>query len=212
MNYDKVDPEQYEKMYDLIPREIYMKEHRRSLIKKAIEKYCKDKNILDLDCGTGIYTTIIKKYADNVLGLDISKRWLNYLKNKKSISNIMKADAHNIPLKKELFDVILTISLFEYIHREIVIKEMNRILKSGGFCIVLVPNKYSAHRQADRIFCNVFKRKYYPNEPSKKEMLKLFENIEFKLIEPIIREKDIPPHRKLFFKKKKYLEENHLVM
>jgi len=184
-DYDKIDPEQYEKMYDMTPREIYMKEHWRPLIEEAIEKYCKDKNVLDLGCGTGVYTTIIKKYADNVLGLDISKRWLNYLKlkDKKDNSNIIRANAHNIPLKNKSFDVILTIGLFEYINREIVIKEMNRILKSGGFCIVSVPNKYSAGRSVGKLICKVFRRESYTNEPSKKEMLKLFENNGFELIE-----------------------------
>ena len=34
-DYDEIEPEQYEKMYDQIPREIYMKEHWRPLIEKT---------------------------------------------------------------------------------------------------------------------------------------------------------------------------------
>jgi len=183
MNYDRIDPEQYKRMYDLIPREIYMKKHWRPLIEKRIEKYCKDKNVLDLGCGYGRYTTIIKKYASNVIGLDISRRWLNYLKNEKGISNIIRADAHNIPLKNETFDVIVSIGLFEYINRKIVIKEMNRILKPTGLCIISVPNKYSAGRIVGKLICKVFRGEYSPNEPSRKEMLKLFEDNGFELIE-----------------------------
>lgn len=182
-NYDQVDPEQYERMYETIQREIYMKKHWKPLIERMIEKYCKDKTVLDLGCGTGIYTTIIKKYARNVVGVDLSKRWLNYLKNKKTISNVIRADAHNISFKDESFDAIVTIGLFEYINREIVIKEMNRILKPDGFCIVSVPNKYSARRMVGKLIYNVFRKKYYLNEPPKEEMFKLFENNGFELIE-----------------------------
>jgi len=181
-DYDEVDPEQYERMYDEIPRENYMKEHWRPLIEESIEKYCKGKEVLDLGCGYGRYTTIISKYTENVLGLDISKRWLNHLKTKKNISNIIRADAHSIPLKNKSFDVIVTIGLFEYINRNIVIKEMNSILKSDGFCIILVPNKYSAIRIVGRLIGRVFRREYAANEPSKKEMLKLFENNGLELI------------------------------
>jgi ubiquinone/menaquinone biosynthesis C-methylase UbiE len=182
-DYDEADPEQYERMYGMIPREIYMKEHWGPLIEESIEKYYKDVNVLDLGCGTGIYTMTIKKYADNFLGLDISKRWLNYLKNKRNISNIIRADAHNIPLDNESFDAIVTIGLFEYINRNIVIKEMNRILKPDGFALFSFPNKYSAGGMVSKLICKVFRREYGPNEPSKREMFKLFENNGFQLIE-----------------------------
>ena len=77
----------------------------------------------------------------------------------------------------------MTIGLFEYIDREIVIKEMNRVLNLGGFCVISVPNKYSAGRSVGKLICKVFGRESCPNEPSKKEMLKLFENDGFELIE-----------------------------
>ena len=183
MNYDKVNPEKYEKMYEVIPRENYMREHWKPLIEKTIEGYCKNRNVLDLGCGTGVYTRTIKRYTDNILGLDLSKRWLNYAKNKRGISNLIRADAHNIPLKNESFDVIVTIGLFEYINRRIVIKEINRILKQDGFCILSVPNKYSASRMVGKLICKVFGRKRDPNEPSKKEVLRLFRDNGFRLIE-----------------------------
>ena len=182
-DYDDIDPEQYERMYEVVVREKYMREHWRPLIEKCIRKYCKDKNVLDLGCGYGRYMTIIKEYTDNCLGLDISKRWLNYYKNKKNISNVIRADAHSIPLKNESFDVVVAIGLFEYVNREIVIKEISRILKLKGFCMVSVPNKYSAFRMVGKLISKVFKMEYYPNEPSKREMLKLFEDNDFRLIE-----------------------------
>ena len=182
-DYDDIDPEQYERMYEVVVREKYMREHWRPLIEKCIRKYCRYKDVLDLGCGYGRYTTIIKEYTDNCLGLDISKRWLNYLKNKKNISNVIRADAHSIPLKNKSFDVVVTVGLFEYVNREIVMKEIGRILKSKGFCIISVPNKYGAFRMVGKLISKVFKMGYYPNEPSKMEMLELFEDNDFRLIE-----------------------------
>jgi ubiquinone/menaquinone biosynthesis C-methylase UbiE len=183
MNYDKIDPDYYEKMYDLVPREIYMKEHWRPLIEKELEKYCKGKNALDLGYGTGIYTTTINKYACKVYGIDITKNWVNYIKNRKGIPNIILADAHKIPFKNETVDIIVTTGLFEYVNREIVIKEMKRILTLDGFCIIFVPNKYSLTRVIGKLIHIIIGKKYNPNEPSKKDMMKLFYNNGFELID-----------------------------
>lgn len=181
-------PSYYENRYDLIPREVYMKEHWRPLIEKEIEKYCKDKSVLDLGCGTGIYTTVINKYALRVYGIDITKNWITYIRNKRGISSIIMADAHKIPIKNETVNIIVTTGLFEYINREIVIKEMNRILTSEGFCIIFVPNKYSLFRLVTKTIHKILGKEYNPNEPSKKEMMRLFKANKFELIEYVMND------------------------
>lgn len=181
--YNNLDPQEYSKMYETIPKEIYMKEHWCPLIEKLIEKYCENKKVLDLGCGYGKYTRLIQQYSDNVIGVDISKRWLSYAKTKMSISNLLEADAHNIPLKDESIDIIMCIGLFEYINREIVIREMRRILKRDGFGIYLVPNKYSGRRMVVKLFYKIFKKTYSPKEPSKKEMCNLFQSNNLELLE-----------------------------
>ncbi|MCX9084517.1 MAG: class I SAM-dependent methyltransferase [Candidatus Methanoperedens sp.] len=181
-NYDKVDPECYDTMYYTIPREIYMREHWRPLIEKKIESYCAQKNVLELGCGTGIYTEMINKYTNKVLGTDISGKMLIYTKNKKGLSNLIRIDAHKIPLRTRSFDVIITMGLFEYIQRDVVITEMKRILKQNGICILSVPNKYSACRIFGKL-SKIFGKKPNQDDPSKIEMLKLFSESGFELIE-----------------------------
>jgi len=182
-DYDTIDPEDYEKMYEVIPRENYMKVHWRPIIEKRIQKYCKRKKVLDLGCGYGRYSTIVKKSTDNIVGLDISKNWLNYLKNKNDISDTIRGDAHNIPLRDGSIEVVVTIGLFEYIERAIVVKEVRRILNLGGICMILVPNKKSAFRIVGKLIRRVLRLKNYTKEPTKKEMIELFKTYNFKLVE-----------------------------
>jgi len=99
------------------------------------------------------------------------------------IFNLLEADAHNIPLKDESFDVIVCIGLFEYIDRKIVIKEINRLLKQNGVCIILVPNKYSGRRMVVKLLYKFFKKTYFPNEPSRAEMFNLFKDNSLELLE-----------------------------
>lgn len=180
--YDNIDPEQYETRHKRMPREGYSRQHWCPVVITASSEYCQSKLVLDLGCGTGIYTRIIAEHG-HVLGLDISKVMLSYAKSKHPSLNLALADAHHIPLKTESMEVVVSIGLFEYIERTTVLEEINRVLNPDGICIILCPNKYSAVRMPFKLISKVLGRQYLPKEPSYGEMLKLFKQNRFKVIE-----------------------------
>lgn len=181
--YDGKDPEKYETRHETIPREGYLHDYWHPLIKSMIRKFCTDEMTLDLGCGGGAYTTAISEYTDHVLGIDISNTMLRYAKNKNNKLSYAMADAQHIPLKSESIDAVVCIGLFEYIERPIVLREINRVLKPDGICIIQCPNKYSAVRIPDKAICKIVKRKYQAKEPSYGEMFKLFKQYDFELLE-----------------------------
>lgn len=181
--YDQIDPGYYERRYEVIPCQRYSKNHWRQLVIETIGRYCKNKIVLDLGCGTGIYTRLIKKHTRTVLGLDISRRWLDYAKSREGDLNLLYADAHHVPVKRESVDVILAIGLFEYVDREVVTKQIYETLGKGGVCIILVPNKYSAHRAPGKLAFKILGREYTAREPSRGEMLKLLRGVGFEITE-----------------------------
>ena len=171
--FDRLDPVQYEARHDMSPREGYARDHWRPLITTMISQYCQDRAALDLGCGGGTYTSIIAKYSSRVLGIDISKIMLDYAKNKHPNLELALADACHIPLRSESIDTVVSVGLFEYIERTLVLKEINRILKSGGICIIQCPNKYGAGRILFNILYRVLGKRYYCEEPSRREMVTL---------------------------------------
>ena len=181
--YDKIDPEQYDSRHEKTPGEGYLRDHWYPLIAAAIDKYCKGKMVLDLGCGTGAYTSLVAENTDRVLGLDSSRVMLTYGKNKHGDLELALADAYHIPLKDESVDTCVCTGLFEYVERATVLKEIGRVSKSDGICIILGPNKYSAARMSAKIICKVLGKEYFCNEPSYGEMLRLFEQAGFKVIE-----------------------------
>ena len=182
-NYDEINPEEYSEMYGTTPREIYLKEHWTPLLEDAVGRYCKDKYVLDLGCGYGNYTRTISKYTDNIVGLDISQRWLDFAAKQCPHTKFLLADAHNIPCENNIFDVVVSVGLFEYVKRNVVIKEIHRVLKTGGICIISVPNKYSLCRLPYKMYYKILGKKYPPDEPSKKEMLRLLQSNGFDVVE-----------------------------
>ena len=74
----------YSKYYDLLyHKKNYVQESR--LVKKIIKKYSKNpKNLLDIGCGTGMYSNLLSlKNNINVTGLDKSLYMINEAKKKK---------------------------------------------------------------------------------------------------------------------------------
>lgn len=93
--------------------------------------------VLDVACGTGLFTRRIAKRVKQVYGFDISMGMLRkaqkYVK-KEGLKNIMfaRAEVENIPFPHEFFDGVLccgALHLFPDVIRAL--KEMNRVLKKN---------------------------------------------------------------------------------
>lgn len=96
-----------------------------------------------LDVGCGYLGMLFKedKLEDSLLnsfGVDIDFMALS--KNSK-VKNRICADAHNLPFKTEIFDIIVCRWLLEHLkHPDIAMKEFARVLNKGGYLYAKTPN------------------------------------------------------------------------
>ncbi|NJE84279.1 class I SAM-dependent methyltransferase [Thermococcus sp. CX2] len=98
---------------------------------------------LDLGCGTGNYTIELKKRGFDVIGLDASEGMLEIARAKGL--NCIKGDAYSLPFPDESFDLVLSVTMFEFIHEpEKVIAEIHRVLKPGGEVLIGTMNGRSS--------------------------------------------------------------------
>ncbi|AFL96098.1 hypothetical protein CL1_1903 [Thermococcus cleftensis] len=90
---------------------------------------------LDLGCGTGNYTLELKKRGFDVIGLDASEGMLRIARSKGL--NCIMGDAYSLPFPDESFDLVLSVTMFEFIHEpERVLAEIHRVLRPGGEVII----------------------------------------------------------------------------
>jgi ubiquinone/menaquinone biosynthesis C-methylase UbiE len=90
---------------------------------------------LDLGCGTGNYTLELKKRGFDVIGLDASEGMLRIARSKGL--NCIRGDAYSLPFPDESFDLVLSVTMFEFIHEpEKVLTEIHRVLRSGGEVVI----------------------------------------------------------------------------
>ena len=96
--------------------------------------------VLELGCGTGLYTEILLKNSKIVVATDFSDEMVATAKQKRG--NLQKvqlkrANALNLDFENESFDTVFMANLIHIIgNAEKVIQESKRVLKSGG-CLII---------------------------------------------------------------------------
>lgn len=102
----------------------------------------KGEQVLDLACGQGYFSRLIKEKGAEVTGVDLSAELIARAKEKSNNISYVLAAADNTNLKKEYFDTVVTVLAFENIKNiDGVMNEINRVLKKGGtfFLVLLHP-------------------------------------------------------------------------
>jgi demethylmenaquinone methyltransferase/2-methoxy-6-polyprenyl-1,4-benzoquinol methylase len=92
-------------------------------------------NILDLCCGTGDLTKIIKNYYPTafVTGVDFSDKMIEIAKNKVLNAKFIQADATNLPFPDNTFDAVtMGFGLRNIQNAEKAIEEIYRVLRPNG--------------------------------------------------------------------------------
>lgn len=109
-------------------------EVRKKYLNSAIRN--KNKLILDLGCGDGQIVEDINR-SNKIIGIDFVPEFL-----KKAKFETIEGDVNNLPFKKEKFDVVLGVNLFQYLDdKEGVIDESYRVLKKGGKIYINILNR-----------------------------------------------------------------------
>jgi len=106
--------------------------------------------ILDVGCGTGIFTADLLAAGSEVTGLDLSLPMLRYAK-KKALGRpfrIVRGDMRWLPFKADAFDKTISVTSIEFLDEDAqhAVAEMLRVTRPGGLVAVASLNSLSPGR------------------------------------------------------------------
>ena len=132
---------QYDAWYESkIGQQTYFVE-RKNLLKLIHPK--KGDFVLDVGCGTGRFSLLLKKRGCKVLGLDFSEEMLKFSKER-GLTNVVQGDALHLPFAQNTFKIVVSVFVLEFLKDpEQAFKEMIRVTCKGGKVVVGVLNKWS---------------------------------------------------------------------
>lgn len=114
---------------------------RRNIIFGFFKEYNlgKENKILDYGCGSGFLVGQFQDKGYDAYGVDTSKEAVDFGTNK-GIRSLFQQNGINVNFTDNYFDVILAMDVIEHIEDDqLAVKELERLLKPGGYLIITVP-------------------------------------------------------------------------
>jgi SAM-dependent methyltransferase len=122
----------------LKPRQWDHNNHYHSFLLKQLAPHCE--NILDIGCGTGVFSRLLAQRADNVIAIDLSAKMIEVAQQQsQSYPNIdfQVADILQWQFPVEHFDAIASIATVHHLPLEVLLPKIQAALKPGGKLLIL---------------------------------------------------------------------------
>ena len=108
--------------------------------------FCKNKKVLDVGCFMGYGEKILADYAEEIVAIDGDDEALEFARRNNISSNVNfeKANATQLSFSGGTFDVVIAFQLIEHIPLKEVdnfLREVKRVLKTGGSLFITTPNR-----------------------------------------------------------------------
>jgi len=137
---------------------------------KAAESFLgglEGRGILEVGCGRGATSLELARRGALVVGLDYSEEALAVCRSlerqncTKGRAVFVKGDARKLPYAEESFDFVFSVGLIEHFHDPAeILAEQHRVLRTGGYVLVQVPQKYSLYTALKKVMITLGKWPY----------------------------------------------------
>ena len=130
--YDKFAVEYHKKLLD--PTTSFWNTYiERPAMASLLKDVVVNKKVLDMGCGSGLFTRMLKDWGANVVGEDLSDGLLQIARTENPDINFTQANANNMPYTKGSFDIVTSSLVVHYFEDlKSVFLEVNRVLKPSG--------------------------------------------------------------------------------
>ena len=147
------------------------------------KQYCKNKTILDISCGEGYGTKLLKDWgAKRVIGLDISKESIKKARENFEEKNVeyIVHDAINLDcFQDNTFDMVVSFETIEHLSDpKKFLKEIKRVATESAVFIITCPNDYLYYPQKNEH--NPYHLKKYKFEDFKNILRGVFDKKDIK--------------------------------
>lgn len=127
--------------------------------KKLVESVPKGSLVLEMACGTGILSSLLKQNNNLIYGIDLTFEYLSTLGQKKIEIESINGTAEFLPFQSRFFDCIVASYLPKYVNLNFLASECKRVLRKGGILILhdFIYPKRCAYQIAWKIYFRIIK-------------------------------------------------------
>ncbi|MDN5847836.1 MAG: methyltransferase domain-containing protein, partial [Candidatus Nitrosocosmicus sp.] len=104
--------------------------------RKIAERVPSGSLVLEMACGTGILTSLLRQNNNLVYGIDLTFEYLSQLRKKRVQVDSINGTAEFLPFQSMYFDCIVASYLPKYVNLNALVRECHRVLKPEGLLIL----------------------------------------------------------------------------
>lgn len=122
---------------------------------ECLEKYFKNKKVLEIGCGAGQKTSNISKYAREVVAIDISSDSISLAKERyKEYKNtsFITMNASKLSFEDNSFDIIITTDSFHEIDPKIQSNVLSEMMRISNLIVFIEPDEVSVTNELFKVF------------------------------------------------------------
>jgi SAM-dependent methyltransferase len=114
-------------------------------LKDIIAQYGKNDYILDIGCGVGGDLSILKQHNfKHLYGVELVPEALEFAHKKFHLSSVVRGNCESLPFRTDRFNCCMATNIIEHIlFPSKLMKEIHRVLVTGGLTIINVPRASS---------------------------------------------------------------------
>ena len=133
--YDKFGKVYHKKRHN--PKENFYNEYlEMPAISSLLKNIVKKKKVLDLGCGSGIFSKKLRSWGAKVTGIDLSKTLINIAQKENPEINFFVGNAEKTKFKNKEFDIVVSGLMLHYLKNlKKSFLEVSRILKNDGLFV-----------------------------------------------------------------------------
>lgn len=113
-----------------------------------IVKNLPGEDVLDFGCGKGFITYEVSKIKKNILGLDHSKKAIDFAKKFFKKVKFRLGNSSFLSRNKSSYDIVIMNNIIEHIplnEHSNILRSIYNVLRDKGYCVISTPNYYSLY-------------------------------------------------------------------
>jgi ubiquinone/menaquinone biosynthesis C-methylase UbiE len=152
----------------------FLKYREERIVRGILDEVGCGLTIIDVPCGTGRFSWVLKEYSECLVGADLSDAMLTHSRAKGQYSELHHCEIESMPLRDEYCDVLVSFRFFHHLSAEDRAKafaEINRVTKK--YFIFSFNNKTSVAYVVNNL---ILKKPFYSEtiEKMREELAKYF--------------------------------------
>jgi 2-polyprenyl-3-methyl-5-hydroxy-6-metoxy-1,4-benzoquinol methylase len=106
-----------------------------------VRQFVANREVLDVGCGVGYGASLLSRFANRVVGIDISLAAIKEAYRFYPECEFFQMDAEDLKFPNESFDVVISTENFEHLANQAKhVAEIARVIRKDGFAFIATPN------------------------------------------------------------------------